>query len=136
MTIPQAGGPIGSRAKISTHHPPTKALAKPVSPGSVFAKTPPTGRRPYRNAADALSEPQAILRATTRAEAPFPVSLKYSRSIPDGLVEAIGGAFDHGGRAFTRRPCGPIGTSPGGSLTQWASSNRSFRRNGAWYEYR
>ncbi len=65
MTIPQAGGPIGSRAKISIHHPPTKALAKPVSPGSVFAKTPPTGRRPYRNAADTLSEPQAILRATT-----------------------------------------------------------------------
>jgi chromate reductase len=107
---------VGSLAKASINRKLAQALVKLAPPQLVFSEI-PFGQLPlYSHDYDADYPPaaRAFKAAIAAVDAILFVTPEYNRSIPGALKNAIDwGSRPYGQNAFTRKPSGVIGTSPG-----------------------
>jgi len=117
---------VGSLAKASINHRLARALVRLAPPQLEFHEI-GFGELPlysYDYDADYPAVARDFKAAIARADAVLFVTPEYNRSIPGGLKNAIDWASrPYGTNAFTRKPTGIIGTSPGAIGTAIAQSH-------------
>src|SRR5688500_7711447 len=116
MAMYSVGYFVGSLAKASINRKLTRALVR-VAPKELQLKEIPFSELPlysYDYDADFPPVARAFKAAIATVDAVLFVTPEYNRSIPGGLKNAIDWASrPYGENAFTRKPSGVIGTSPG-----------------------